>query len=123
MLNPVQLFVTSWTVSHCPWSFSGKNTGVGCHFLLQGIFPTKELNPHLLRLLHRQEDSLPLRPLGSPFKVINIGLKAILNICLILLVVSHITSKINAICDIRQFKLQLLCSARWIKHVLSAFPT
>ena len=28
-----------------PWNFPGKNTGVGCHFLLQGIFPTQELNP------------------------------------------------------------------------------
>ena len=26
---------------------SGKNTGVGCHVLLQGIFPTQGLNPHL----------------------------------------------------------------------------
>ena len=26
----------------------GKNTGVGCHALLQGIFPTQELNPGLL---------------------------------------------------------------------------
>ena len=24
-----------------PWDFPGKNTGVGCHFLLQGIFPTQ----------------------------------------------------------------------------------
>ena len=30
-----------------PWSFSGKNTGVGCHFLLQGIFPTQGSNPGL----------------------------------------------------------------------------
>ena len=29
----------------CPWDFSGKNTGVGCHFLLQGIFPTKGWEP------------------------------------------------------------------------------
>ena len=28
----------------------GKNTGVGCHALLQGIFPTQGLNPHLLVL-------------------------------------------------------------------------
>ena len=27
---------------------SGKNTGMGCHTLLQGIFPTQELNPGLL---------------------------------------------------------------------------
>ena len=26
----------------------GKNTGVGCHALLQGIFPTQGLNPGLL---------------------------------------------------------------------------
>ena len=32
----------------CPWDFSGKNTGVGCHFLLQEIFPMKGLNPGLL---------------------------------------------------------------------------
>ena len=31
----------------CPWDFPGKNTGVGCHFLLQGIFPTQGLNPGL----------------------------------------------------------------------------
>ena len=28
----------------CPWDFPGKHTGVGCHFLLQGIFPTKGSN-------------------------------------------------------------------------------
>ena len=28
--------------------FPGKNNGVGCHFLLQGILPTKELNPGFL---------------------------------------------------------------------------
>ena len=30
------------------WDFLGKNTAVGCHFLLQGIFLTQELNPGLL---------------------------------------------------------------------------
>ena len=28
----------------CPWNFPGKNTGVCCHFPLQGIFPTQALN-------------------------------------------------------------------------------
>ena len=28
----------------CPRNFPGKNTGVGCHFLLQGIFPTQRSN-------------------------------------------------------------------------------
>ena len=41
----------------------GKNTRVGCHFLLQGIFPTQGLN---LRLLHWQADSLLLSHQGSP---------------------------------------------------------
>ena len=31
----------------CPWDFPGKNTGVGCYFLLQGIFLTHGLNPPL----------------------------------------------------------------------------
>ena len=31
----------------CPWNSLGKNTGVGCHSLLQGIFPTQGLNPGL----------------------------------------------------------------------------
>ena len=31
----------------CPWDFPGKSIGVGCHFLLQGIFPTQGLNPGL----------------------------------------------------------------------------
>ena len=50
----------------CPWDFPGKNTGVGCHALLQEIFPTQESNPHLLDLLHWQADSLPLAPPGKP---------------------------------------------------------
>ena len=40
----------------------GKNTGVGFHALLWGIFPTQGLNPHLLCLLHWQAGSLPLAP-------------------------------------------------------------
>ena len=44
-----------------------RNTGVGFHFPLQGIFPTQGLNPYLFHLLHQQADSLPLHQLGSPF--------------------------------------------------------
>ena len=32
----------------CKLDFSGKNTGLGCHALLQGIFLTPGSNPHLL---------------------------------------------------------------------------
>ena len=43
--------------------FHGKTTGVGCHFLLQWIFPTQESNPYLL---HWQAGSLPTEPPGKP---------------------------------------------------------
>ena len=52
----------------CPWDCPGKNTGVGCRFLLQGTFLTQEWNPCLLHLLHWQTDSLPLRHLETPHK-------------------------------------------------------
>ena len=42
-----------------------QTTGVGCHFLLQGIFPTQGSNLSLLHLLHWQVDSLPLSHLKS----------------------------------------------------------
>ena len=50
----------------CPRDFPGKNTGVDCHFLVQGIFLTQESNPRLWHILHRQADSLPLSHLESP---------------------------------------------------------
>ena len=51
---------------HCPWNSPGKNTRVGSHFLLQRIFPTNWLKPHLLSFLHWQAWSLPLEPPGKP---------------------------------------------------------
>ena len=50
----------------CPRESPGKNAGVGCHFLLQRIFPTRESNSRLLHLLHWQMDSLPLVAPGKP---------------------------------------------------------
>ena len=47
----------------CPWDFPGKNTGVGSHFLLQGIFQTQESNPFLLhcrQILYRLSWGKPL---------------------------------------------------------------
>ena len=52
-----------------PWDSPGKNTGVGCHFLLQGIFPTQgffpepEIKPRFPAL---QADSLPCESPGKP---------------------------------------------------------
>ena len=50
-LSGVRLFVTPWTVAgQAPLSMGilqGRNTGVGCHVLLQGIFPIQGSNPGL----------------------------------------------------------------------------
>ena len=58
-----------------PWAFPDKNTGVGCHALLQGIFPTQELNLRLLHLLHWQAVSLLFAPPEFNYNV---------NLCLLL---------------------------------------
>ena len=47
----------------CLLDFLDKNTGVGCHFLLQGLFPAQGWSPCLL---HWQVDSSPLSHVGSP---------------------------------------------------------
>ena len=47
----------------CLWDFPGKNTGVGCNFLLPGIFLTLQLNPSLL---HWQENPFLPSHQGSP---------------------------------------------------------
>ena len=52
-----------------PWNYTGKNTGMGCHFLLQGMFPTQGSNPCVLCLLHWQADAwCLLSHWGSPNK-------------------------------------------------------
>ena len=59
-----------WTVAHQtpqtpPWNSTGKNTGVGSHSLLQGIFLTQESNPGLLhcrQILYHLK--LPGKPLN-----------------------------------------------------------
>ena len=51
VLSHVRLFVTHKLYPArllCPWDSIGKNPGVGCHFLLQGIFPTQGSNPRRL---------------------------------------------------------------------------
>ena len=61
-LSRVQLFVPPWTTRLlCSWDSPGKNTGVGCPFPFQGIFPTQGSNLHLLlcRQILYLWDSLP----------------------------------------------------------------
>ena len=63
------------------WNFPGKNTGVGCHFLLQGIFWTQGLN---LCLLHWQVDSYTTASPGKPFSPV------LILVCLVQLIVFYV---------------------------------
>ena len=57
-LQPIRLF--------CSWDSPSKNTWLGCHALLQRIFPTQESSLCFLCLLHWQAGSLPVVPSGMP---------------------------------------------------------
>ena len=64
----VKLLVTQSCPNLCdpmvyPWNFPGKNNGVGCNSLLQGIFPTQGSNPGLL---HCRQILYHLSHQGSP---------------------------------------------------------
>ena len=63
---------TTWAVTR-HGIFPGKNTGVDCHFLLQGIFPAQGTNLCLLCLLLCQTDSLPLAPPGNLYHTRNVS--------------------------------------------------
>ena len=58
----------------CPWDFPGKSTGVGGHFLLQGIFPTQGLSRSLL---HWQVGCLPRSHEGNPWTTRGIPISSI----------------------------------------------
>ena len=60
---------TSWSEATrllCPWDFPGKNTGVGCHSLLQGFFLIQGSNPDLLHcrqiFYHLSHQGSPIQP-------------------------------------------------------------
>ena len=59
----------------CPWNSQGKNTGVGCHSLLQGIFPTQGSNPGLPHcrwiLYHLSHQGSPRDSLWSYFLLLS----------------------------------------------------
>ena len=62
------LFATMWTLARllCPCGFSRQESGVGCHALLQGIFPAQQSIPGLL---HHGQILYPLSHQGSPWKL------------------------------------------------------
>ena len=78
LLSHVRLFVTPWTARFFRlWDFPGKNTGVACNFLLQGIFPIQGSNPGLL---HCRQTLDHLSHLGSLDKPYEKGIIVIMNL-------------------------------------------
>ena len=51
----------------CPWNSPVKNTGVGCHFLLQGNLPNPGIKPASLEAPALEADPLPAEPSGKPY--------------------------------------------------------
>ena len=66
MSNSLRPYGLSPTRLLNPWDFPGKSTGVDCHFLLQGIFPTQGSNPGLP---HCRQTLYPLSHQGSPIQI------------------------------------------------------
>ena len=65
MFDSFQSHGLQYTRLLCPWDSPGKYTGVGCHFLLQEIFPFQGSNLSLLCLLPWQADSFTTEPLSD----------------------------------------------------------
>ena len=79
MFNSLQPYGLYPTKLLCPWDYPGKNTGVGCHALLQGIFLTQGLN---LRLLY-------FPALAGRFFITSTTWEALILYMLLLLLLSH----------------------------------
>ena len=88
----------------CPWHSPGKNTGVGCHVLLQGNFLIQELNPCLLNLLHCRQIPYPVSQLGSPiFNIIKDKTEENLNSYLLI----HLKTILKKIFHVNKIKIHL----------------
>ena len=96
-----------------PWNFLGKSTGVGCHFLLQGIFPTQGLN---LGLPHCRQTLLLSEPPGNWYRW-----RCHWAICnrsswLRFLLMITITANCIVFCCLFQEVLSLTLSGVWLSH-------
>ena len=90
----------------------GKNTGVGCHAFLQGIFPKQGSNPCLLCPLHWQAGSLPLVPSGRPFLKVSslqMGCKDHMDQSHTLFLYGILSHTITSLCSVSMFQDHVFC--------------
>ena len=95
--DSLRLYGLSPTRFSCPWAYLGKKTGVGCLFLLQGIFQTQKLNQSLLPLLHCRQMLYCWTTGEALNSTINILIYIFLNIYLIFLRIRCLELKV--LCD------------------------
>ena len=117
MSNPLRPHGLQFTRLLCLWNFPGKNTEVGCHFLLQSVFSTRGSNACLLRLLHWQADSLPTEPPGK----LSLDFTDVLNYVSVvvyrrLTVSSKVQNKLYLSGDKARRSISLFCIRSKIQH-------
>ena len=96
----------------CPWDSPGENTGVGCHFLLQGIFQTQGSNPRLLRLPHWQAGSLTQAPPAKPLlTLVDVRIQA-----------KRRTPGCQRMLSVGRISTHLVTEALWVWKQHSLFP-
>ena len=85
LFSHVWPFATLWNVPAkllCPQDFPGKNTRVGCHFLLHGLFPTQEGSTWISCIAGRFFTTKPPgKPLLLPFSYFPLTQTSQLNFC------------------------------------------
>ena len=86
-----------------PWNSPGKDTGAGCRFLLQGIFPTQGSKPGLL---HCRQIFLPSEPPGKPSKAIYVIIKIIK--CTMIMIITRFIESFTILCQLLCYTLPML---------------
>ena len=105
----------------CPWNSPGKNTELGCHFLLEGIFPTQRLNPGLLhyrQILHYLSHLSTYSIYSYCFFVFSFflfGIKLLYNVVLSLAPISlpGVRNAVGSVVPFFNQSLNNTCLSRW----------
>ena len=108
MSNSLQLNRLKPTRLLCPWDSTGKNSGVGCHFLLQGIFPTHGLNLCLLHFLLWWASSLTLALPEKPLNIEIIFSQSVYCFFILLMVSFAVQKLLSFFCSRKQSQKNIL---------------
>ena len=102
----------------CPWDFPGKNIGMGCHFILQRIFPTQGSNP---RLLHSSSVA-GYRLLHKVLAIVNNAVNITMNIVIVAAVKLRLTLCDPMVCTSPGSSVHGISQGRILEWVAISFP-